>query len=321
MWIFRPKVMAIAVAATTLLVGCGSADARVDKELAYRKAGMNSSMEGNYEEAVKSYDNALNQSQGKIGPLEIDLCFYKAEAQIRGGNEKEALNTYNAILKYDDKNYDTYYLRGCFYLRTGEYKKAIQDYHAAVELQKENYSLFIAIYQSLSGSHMESEAAGFLKQALKIDGKEAEDYRERGRVYLLLKDYDKAGTNLDKAQNMGDDQAKLYMAQLLDETGDSKAAGVIYKNYAKTHKKDGNAQEKLGDILFAQEDYQSAMEAYKQALATNNASNKQKITKHMIACYEYLGDFSTATAELEGYIEEYPMDETVLREYDFLKTR
>ena len=56
------------------------------------------------------------------GEKELDICFYKAKAQALDGKTKDALATYNAIIKYN-KDARAYYLRGDLYMDMGEEKK------------------------------------------------------------------------------------------------------------------------------------------------------------------------------------------------------
>ena len=48
---------------------------------------------------------------------------------------------------------------------------------------------------------------------------------------------------------------------------------------------------------------------------------KQNLRKNEILAYEYKKDFASAKEKMASYIEDYPEDETALREYQFLQTR
>ena len=50
---------------------------------------------------VKAFQNALGESIGHIGEKELDICFYKAKAQALDGKTKDALATYDSIIKYN----------------------------------------------------------------------------------------------------------------------------------------------------------------------------------------------------------------------------
>ena len=80
----------------------------------------------------------MNQSLGKVGEKEIDICFYKAQAQYLSGAKDDALETYYAIIKYN-KDGRAYYLRGNLYYDMGEEKKALADYEEGVKQDKKDY--------------------------------------------------------------------------------------------------------------------------------------------------------------------------------------
>ena len=100
---------------------------------------------GKYEDAVKAFQNALGESIGHIGEKELDICFYKAKAQALDGKTKDALATYNAIIKYN-KDARAYYLRGDLYMDMGEEKKGKADFESAVQHGKKNYEIYIGIF-------------------------------------------------------------------------------------------------------------------------------------------------------------------------------
>ena len=110
----KKRIVSIMLAAVLALslAACGSKD--TTEQDAYRQYGINCLESGNYEDAIKAFQNALNQSLGKVGEKEIDICFYKAQAQYLSGAKDDALETYNAIIKYN-KDGRAYYLRGNLY--------------------------------------------------------------------------------------------------------------------------------------------------------------------------------------------------------------
>ena len=54
---------------------------------------------------------------------------------------KDALATYNAIIKYN-KDARAYYLRGDLYMDMGEEKKGKADFESAVQHGKKNYEIY-----------------------------------------------------------------------------------------------------------------------------------------------------------------------------------
>ena len=99
----RKRIISVMLAAVLALSlgACGKKDTK--EQVAYRQYGINCLEIGKYDEAIQAFQNALDQSLGKVGEKEIDICFYKAEAQSLNGATKDALDTYNAI---NDNNKD-----------------------------------------------------------------------------------------------------------------------------------------------------------------------------------------------------------------------
>lgn len=304
--------------------GCGSRSAEsLEHELAYRQQGIKKMKEGAYEEAVKLFQNALDQSLAVIGELEIDICYYKAAGQYKAGDEKAALETCTALINYDKDNVDAYYLRGTLYLVQGETEKARKDYQEAMNLEPKNILLYNRIGENLQNAGEEEDAGVILNQALGINGTTAFDYREKGYSCYLLGQYDSARTYLDKAMNMEDKEAVLYMAKLLEAQGETEQAGRLYENYGGKEK---GSTESLGDKGLAkmnEGDYKEALDLFEQALKEEGTEQEQQqeLRKNEIIALENLHEFQKAKEKMESYVKDYPQDAQAAREYEFLKSR
>ena len=67
------KYMAVGILGLTMALGFSGCQSENQKNQdAYRKIGINSMAEGDYDKAVKSFQKALDTSLGKIGAEEID---------------------------------------------------------------------------------------------------------------------------------------------------------------------------------------------------------------------------------------------------------
>ena len=142
---YKYLAMAGALAAAAVLAGCGT-----DREAqeAYRQLGIRQIQEGDYASAADTLQKALDESKGKIGPEETDICYYKALAQYKNGDTQGAIETYDSLLEYDDENAEAYFLRGSAFLQEGEGKKCISDYNNAVKYAEDDYQMYIEIYEN-----------------------------------------------------------------------------------------------------------------------------------------------------------------------------
>lgn len=307
---------------TVAVTGCNVANPREDNELAYRKAGIQFLDKGAYESAVSAFQKALDNSNGRITEVELDICFYKAYALIQLGKYDDAMAVYDAIITYDKKFVRAYFQKGNLYAVKNDMTKAIENYDKAIALSPSELELYICAYENLIPLEgAEDTASSYLKRGLQVEAKDGKDHRNKGRIYLLLKDYENAKHELSLAENDDDEEAKLYMGKVMEMLGDTQGAFAIYKNYAKDHKGDGDALCNLIKILLADEKYETALDYMEDALKNVPQQRKRELLEYQIIIYEQLMRYDEAESLLEKFIKEYPEDEKAQKELIFLQTR
>lgn len=73
----------------------------------FRNKGVEAFYKGEYEEAIEHFDKALGYNQWFSDKLNVDICYYKADAYLRLEMHQEAYNTYQFILdEYSDSHYN-----------------------------------------------------------------------------------------------------------------------------------------------------------------------------------------------------------------------
>ena len=298
---------------------CGNSK-NMEQQQAYRQYGINCMKKGDYEDALKAFQNALDQSVGGIADTEIDICLYKAKAQFLSGDVEAAKETYKALIDY--KGYpEAYYQRGCLYFAIGKNDKAMKDFKAAVREDDDNYELYIGISETLNKYGCTDQAQEYLQKALNIKGSKSHDLMMKGRVYLLLADYDNAIKNLTQAVEKDEKQANFYLAQVYAAKGDEKTSNQFFEEYTKSGVASADDLSAMAQTHINNGDYQTAKQYLEAAVEMKDASDLASIKKNTIICYEKLGDFGNAKKLMEAYINDYPDDEEAKRDYTFLKTR
>lgn len=287
---------------------------------AYRQYGITCLENGKYEDALTAFQNALDQSLGKVGEREIDICFYKAKAQMASGDVSGALETYNAIIDYN-KDARAYYLRGNLYFDQGKSEEACLDYEEAMKKNPKNYELYIGIYQSMKEHDMEAEGQKILNKALEIKGDKPEDALFKGRICYLLNDTENAVAYLTKAKEGEIPLASYYLALTYEEGGETEKAKACVKEYLDSGTATSYDLYELGSNELEQQDYEEALTYFNTALAMEEVPNRQSLMKGAIAAYEYSGDFDSAKKMMKDYLSKYPSDEEAKRESTFLETR
>ncbi len=315
------RIYKMAAAAVLAVLSFGACTKTDEKEQdAYRQYGINCMEKGDYDNAVKSFQNALNQSLGKVGEKEIDICLYKAKAQVYSGDVSGALETYDAVINYN-QNAGAYYLRGQLYFDMGQPEKGLADYKKAIEEDGENYELYIAVYESLSQHEMEPLGQKYLNGAMEIKGKKAEDQLYKGRISYLLGDMNAAVEYLTKAKEEKEPLAAYYLGLAYENAGEKEKADECIQEYIDSGAATSYDLYDLGMKEMENENYKDAVTYFEAGLGLKEVPNHQNLLKSTIAAYEYRGKFKTARKLLKEYLSQYPSDEEAQRESIFLETR
>ena len=309
----------LACAAALMLSGCGQKTNTTDQE-AYRQYGINCIESGDYQSAVDAFQKALDQSHGKGTDAEIDICYYKAEAQFLGGDYEGAQTTYQALIDYND-DANSYFLRGCMRFQLGMQEEALNDFGMAVSREKNDRNLYIGIDQAMAANGLESEGQYYLHQALEVSGDKAEDLMQKGRVYLMLGDTQNASASLLNAIEKGSVEANFYLAETYEELGDTKSADEYFQKYLDAGIASSYELYEVGTRLMNRGDYEHAVSYFQTALEQEEVPNKVSILKNMVIAYEGQRDFASAKDALERYLELNPDDETAVKEMTFLSSR
>lgn len=314
--------MSCVILISVLLTGCTLPNPREKDELSYRTAGIKQMNKGDYNQALSAFQKALDNSNGRISDVELDICYYKAYCLIRVGKNEEALSVYDAIIDYDKNASEAYLLRGHLYAALDDKDAALKDYNKAISLNPRSYSYCLAAYQNLMYAGDINEAEDYLRTGLEIKAGTAEEYCYQGRFYLLLKEYDAAKLVLSKAMNEGSEEAKLYMAAALREMGQEEQAYGIYENYVKSHNDDAEALYQIVSILTETGEYEKAISYADAAIdAAKNDNEKKKLMENKIYCLEKLYMYKEAINAVRTYLKTYPDDQVMAKELIFLNSR
>lgn len=312
--------LASVIACSMLLcTGCNDKE-REEEQRQLRISGITYMENGKYEEALEEFQSALELSMGKVDETEIDICFYKAEAQYHTGDVEGALETYSSIVEFNESA-KAYFLRGNLYYSLGDEENALKDYSAAIEKEKQDYGLYMGIYEALMTHGQKKEALDYLNHALEISGDSAYDKMQKGRINFLLGENDTAITLLTEAAEGNEVQALYYLAEAHATVGNEEEAKKSMKAYIDSGVADSYDLFQISQEELAKNNYLMAVECLTTALEMDKVPNKQIIMRNLVMLYEELRDFELAKEVLVEYVKEYPDDEEAKRELTFLNTR
>lgn len=265
-----------------MLTACGSAAEKLEKQQALKAEGMELQMSGDYSGAIAKYEEALRLSDMKVGAEEVDLAYYKASAQYQSGDLTGAIDTYSAILAVKESE-DSYLGRGLLYVAAKDAKKAEDDLNKVLL--------------------------------------ETEDPLIRGIIYNVVHQTDKAKEYFEKAKKEGNTEAIFYLANLYDKEGDHNYAMILLEEYIASGNAGAEGYLSVAGHYFEMEAYEDALSMLQGGIALGDSAVLKQLFREEVACYEKLGDFASAKKCAGAYLEKYPDDEIMQKEYEFLKSR
>lgn len=301
------------------MAGCRSKTKISDQEN-YRQYGVRCMESGQYEDAAEAFQMALNQSRGTVGEMELDVCYYKAEALYLNGDWDGAMQVYDALIAY---NHDAqaYYLRGCLYYKKGMSTEALTDYARAIAQDSKNYELYINVAQALFANGEVEGGTYYLNQALELKGTKPYDKLCKGRIYFMLGQYEKAQSMLEEAAKLGETKADFYLAEVYAAQGDVQKSDESFQKYIDSGDVSADELCRMGDLQLSNGDYDKAITYLVTAQDMEGLTMKQTLLKDLVLAYEKTYDFANAKQCMSEYVQLYPEDEEAQREYQFLQTR
>ena len=190
-----------------------------------------------------------------------------------------------------------------------------------MSLNDSDAELYGHISENLQNAGRTQEAQKYLEQGLKLKPSSASDYENIGKLYVIKGDTENAVKMLTQAADKGADRAYLALGKLYNSEKKTEDAKAAFQKYMEKHPKDADALEQLASIAADAGDYADAATYYKDAMEAASGDQVKELQKALVAVYEKNGDFASALEEAKDYVADYPEDETMQKEYEFLQTR
>ncbi|TCO85525.1 tetratricopeptide repeat protein [Frisingicoccus caecimuris] len=293
-----------------------------DIQLVYRAMGISQLYQGNYEEALNCFNQALDGKESRFSATEIDILYYKAETQDKAGKYVEAVMTYTQLVDAE-KSADAYMLRGMEYVKVGDGTSAEADLRIAIKKDKKNYEIYLALYEALVSQNKTEDAKAVLNEALGLGGNKAKDLVNQGNIYLKLGDLTMAEEKLQKALDKGEISANLGLAELSTQKSpaDYTLACQYYETYVAEIRDNAEAYNDYGLCLMEMGDPAKAETIFTQGVALNNRLLDRMISKNQIFAAEQAGHWEKALEYINVYLDKYSDDSAAAREKTFIQTR
>lgn len=291
-----------------------------ERRKALRGLGIAYSYAGNYAEAVSVLSEALEGISGKYSETDLDAAYYLADAQNRNGDPVGAVLTYTEIIK-QKPDANAYMLRGMAYQVVGDNTNAEADLKKAIDTSKQGYKVYMALYQVLMEQGKTDDATDLLEEAVTLGTNSAEDYSNRGLVYMYLQQYDQAEADMNTAIEQGYAPGYFAKAKLMMTKGSYEEAVANFSNYIDQSRDNALAYNEYGICLMHLGRYAEATGVFATGLALNDMTLNQEIMMNEVIAYERAGDWVTALSKITAYVEKYPDDQAGQKELVFIQSR
>lgn len=181
------------------------------KEAAFRETGIVQFQQKKYDEAQKSFENALEYQNVFGKNLTQDIRYYLAETQFLQGNYEKALNLYQEISRKEkSKGIAECYIGAC-YAKLGDTKKAEHAFQEGVELgNEEAYHYLSKMYYDLEDYE---KALEYEKEFMKKREPDGTSYMVLAKSYMGNGDYKKALQAIKKGIALDDHELQSLLFQ------------------------------------------------------------------------------------------------------------
>jgi tetratricopeptide (TPR) repeat protein len=275
----------------------------------------------NYTEAINQFDKALEINE--LSDLNMDILYYKGNAEQNAGLYKEALETYNSILDKKNSDATVYSCRALVYSKLGEYDKSLADYDKAIDLDKDNYDYYFGKYALMIEKNDIEGAALVLELASNIKVETQEDKFNLAKIHFFMGEYDTAIAELSDAFRNGFSESYYYLGQIYEKEEDYESAVNNYSLFIEdeTQVKPAIVYNKIAICLIKLKKYEDALSYIQAGIQLNDINTNQALLSNEIVVYENIGKFEKAYSLMKDYLKVYPDDEEAIKENEFLKTR
>ena len=291
-----------------------------NNKAAYRGIGIVYYKMQEYEKAVEAFASALEIDE--LASADKDIMLYLSECLEALGKYGEAVSYYQKILALE-KSASGYAKLAYLEKMNGEDEKALEDYDKAISMEKENYDLYFQKYYLLKEQGKEEEAQKVLERASSIKAETDGQKYAQAKLYYFLGKTKTAQEGLKEALEKGYAEAGFYLGQIEQSAGKIENAVKYYVDYIESGKKIVSAAvfNQLGLCYMELENDIYARDTFSIGLAMNDADMTKELKFNRIIAWEHLGNYKKASKMAKKYLLEYPEDEKMQEELNFMKTR
>jgi tetratricopeptide (TPR) repeat protein len=152
------------------------------RSVVYNNRGVAYTDKGDYERAIRDYNEAIH-----LNPTSVGTFYSRGYAYKKKGDYDRAIQDFNEALRLDPHFALAYYERGNSYIDKGEYDRAIQDFNQAILISPSaNFYNNRGVAQYRKGDY--GRAIQDFDQAIHLNANYLSAYESRGYAYSAQSD-------------------------------------------------------------------------------------------------------------------------------------
>lgn len=160
--------------------------------------------DGNYEEAIASYDSVISSLKGTDDPNLPNAYFNRGLVFLKMRRYTHAIHDFSSVIETNPRDADAYLNRGLAYAKDAKFDRAIEDYATSLSLNPNN----TATYYELAMIHFKKndyeKTADVLSKVIALKPDFGKAYNGRGQAYLKSGLLDKALVDFGMACELGE---------------------------------------------------------------------------------------------------------------------
>lgn len=278
-----------------------------------------------YDKAAEQCEKALEISENE--DMNGNIYTALALSQWAIGDTKKAQQTFDQLLKEDNKDVDAYLQRGRMYLSIGDLEAASKDFDQAIKLDEDCHDAFFGRYDVYMAAGQEDAAKEMIEQIAGLHAKKPEEKLQTGHAYCLLGDFEQAESDLNEAVKGKCYEGYYYLGVVRMAKQDFEKAYDYFVKYIESRNGDVTSLSipevyiQLAGCCIEQRDFEKAEDYLAQGLDMGVTSAYQGLLKNQVILWERQAKYVKAQEAAQTYLEAYPEDEEMKKELEFIGTR
>ena len=237
-----------------LLSGCGHVTEEMKES---RKNGIALLENGDYEGAIKTFDDLIDQAE-HVTSFEIDVLKYRGEAEFRLGDYGAAAYTYDTLAKADKPRAEYYYLGAVSLANSNDTEGAKNRLDSGEQKDKSHTAAgYAEAMEALGAAYMTSgkqDEADAVYQSLVEEGfSSTEVYNQWMMAAMENGDYEEALSHAETGLSLEDDKAKKELsfnqAVCYEYLGQYEKALELFRAYEEQYGQDDKADHEIAFLV------------------------------------------------------------------------